>query len=190
MRVNQDPGEEDTILFSGEISLFSISSSPHSGPLKKRGRRFIRLQKSSQEAVRQPLHSNKSQSSSHWGCQRASTRGPLQSMFVLTCQPLSEIYLQPCSPKSLLPVILGLRAQWVLWVGREGWGEWNHWSGSMMWDWRVSHRASLRVKWLGETSQVNHSQPSIAYICGSQGLKERFSCGFSIYRGSDLLKVT
>lgn len=61
-------------------------------------------------------------------------------------------------------------------------------SGSMIRDWRVSHNTILRDKWLEETSQVNYFQPSLVYICGGQGLKERFSYDFSIYNGRYLAR--
>ena len=71
---------------------------------------------------------------------------------MLTHQPLSEIYFQSCSPKSLPLVILGPTAHWMLW------------QKEMLRAWRVSHRRILAVKWLEEISEDSYSKPSI-YRC-------------------------
>lgn len=103
---DSDLGGEDTVFFSGAISLFSISSFARPVALRKRGGRFTGLQKSSQEAEQQP-----STPINHKAQAIGAAREPLpslpQRLFALTCQPLPEIYSQPWSPKSLLPVILG-----------------------------------------------------------------------------------
>ena len=74
---------------------------------------------------------------------------------MLTHPPLSEIYLQSCSPESLPLVILGPTAHWMLW------------QKEMLRVWRVSHRRILAVKWQEEISEDSYSKPSI-YRCESK----------------------
>ena len=152
--------------FSGEISFFS-----NSFPILCHLKRELGVL----WGCRSPYSAINHKAQAVWAA-KSSIWGLLQGIFVLTHQPLSEIYLQSCSPESLPLVIPGPTAHWTLW------------QKEMLWVWTVSQRRILAVKWLEEISEDSYSKPSI-YTCEAKAQQDFPMENFlSAYGGSDLLK--